>query len=134
MAWNIEVAIEMANGLQVEGYVGTFQSEKSLRKAMTDLMLLNKVQNRVFNIVEVSTHIDWMDRLQLENGDHPIYKKNASGVYEHIRNQQRVRFRLAGTRGRPPRGVQTANPPSSKADWEQWIHIEGPKHPEDPRD
>jgi hypothetical protein len=60
--------------------------------------------------------------------------KNTSGVYEHLESGEKVRFKIAGRRGRPPQDFPVTNITSSDiADWDPWLLVSGERHPSDPR-
>lgn len=57
---------------------------------------------------------------------------NSSGFYLNREEGRRVRFRVEGSRGRPPK--ESELPPKTAQEWAQWTLLEGQeKHPRDPR-
>lgn len=61
------------------------------------------------------------------------FQTNASGYYKNIFTKESTRFRIAGSRGRPPKGSQPA--PVEREEWDEWRLLEDEtKHPLDPRE
>jgi hypothetical protein len=123
--------VEKDKNGKYQGTWGVFLSQDKLNQAMAALWIEDKT-GRIFEPEEIHHHGILLTRISMENGDHEK-KKNVSGIYEHQNTGRRVRFRLPGVRGRAPAGIPSELPPVNRAGWEQWIHIEGQPHPNDPR-
>lgn len=80
---------------------------------------------------------DWLEFSEAEasavNARFKQEPRNTSGVYEHMVSGEKVRFKIAGRRGRPPVDYTIAEAPGNIIDWDPWLLIEGSRHPGDPR-